>query len=381
MGLAIETGNENIRRQKIVERDDFTYDEKLSIAIKSDERCCHCGKKVYFGYGATVDHFIPLSKGGTNRTINAIMLCTRCNQEKGDNIANPRTYLPYLKEPYRTQLEGYFESFIHSFEYVDRKNLLACDIYDINVDMLSVFRQTKKNTPQAKSLSNHHEMKRAKREDMGRLAEYYIEYLKKNDAMHDEDAARLNIEFWLKFGCIYYVEKNNDIKIMACAMITDASERPELNCFLLGGKYFLTLSVFSQYATPYACTLVNGIMDQIAGSIMDEQRLTCIPVRTSIVCGDRLTSIMTQGAQVWSEPGSFTAHSYKVYGTRDRNAYTSADIEKEKVLLEKFFGKFNHAEEEFDMWLEGLSAESAEAVRWMRTELKLESCLKGCESN
>jgi hypothetical protein len=41
MGLAIETGNENIRRQKIVERDDFTYDEKLSIAIKSDERCCH----------------------------------------------------------------------------------------------------------------------------------------------------------------------------------------------------------------------------------------------------------------------------------------------------------------------------------------------------
>ena len=72
-----------LERQKIVERDDFTFDEREHIAAKSHHKCAHCGKEVYFGYGATVDHFVPLNKGGTNRDINLIMLCNDCNKEKG----------------------------------------------------------------------------------------------------------------------------------------------------------------------------------------------------------------------------------------------------------------------------------------------------------
>ncbi len=87
-------------RCKVNEREQFSYEYKQKILAKSDDRCCHCGRKAYIGYGATVDHYVPISKGGINDDCNLVMLCETCNKEKDDLIIDPDNYLVYLKEPY-----------------------------------------------------------------------------------------------------------------------------------------------------------------------------------------------------------------------------------------------------------------------------------------
>jgi len=55
-------------RKKIYERDGY--------------KCRKCGDTEWL----TIDHVIPLAKGGTNRENNLITLCKKCNQEKGTEI-------------------------------------------------------------------------------------------------------------------------------------------------------------------------------------------------------------------------------------------------------------------------------------------------------
>lgn len=55
-------------RKKIYKRDGY--------------KCLKCGETEWL----TIDHVVPLGKGGTNRENNLITLCKKCNQEKGTEI-------------------------------------------------------------------------------------------------------------------------------------------------------------------------------------------------------------------------------------------------------------------------------------------------------
>ena len=59
--------------------------EKIKInkwAFKKTLRCAHCACEK----NLTVDHIIPLSKGGGGEAKNLQILCWDCNQVKGDSI-------------------------------------------------------------------------------------------------------------------------------------------------------------------------------------------------------------------------------------------------------------------------------------------------------
>jgi len=45
-------------------------------------KCAHCGKE----HGLTIDHIIPLSRGGTNDLDNFQLLCPSCNAKKGSKL-------------------------------------------------------------------------------------------------------------------------------------------------------------------------------------------------------------------------------------------------------------------------------------------------------
>lgn len=53
-----------------------------SILFKEDSRCVSCGSYD----DLTIDHIIPLSKGGSNGPDNLQILCDNCNNRKGDTI-------------------------------------------------------------------------------------------------------------------------------------------------------------------------------------------------------------------------------------------------------------------------------------------------------
>ncbi len=47
---------------------------------ESPDRCIYCGSQEKL----TVDHMIPLSRGGPDHPDNAVMVCSHCNSSKGD---------------------------------------------------------------------------------------------------------------------------------------------------------------------------------------------------------------------------------------------------------------------------------------------------------
>ncbi len=51
--------------------------------------CGYCGKVIEDG-DVTLDHIIPVSKGGTDKMSNMVLSCSKCNGRKGENIREPQ---------------------------------------------------------------------------------------------------------------------------------------------------------------------------------------------------------------------------------------------------------------------------------------------------
>lgn len=64
----------------------YTPAEWKALCAEYDYKCAKCGQQVPL----TVDHVIPLSKGGSNSIDNIQPLCQRCNSGKKDRIADYR---------------------------------------------------------------------------------------------------------------------------------------------------------------------------------------------------------------------------------------------------------------------------------------------------
>lgn len=64
----------------------FTCDDIWSIFVSQGECCAYCNKKLYWGVrrSITIDHIVPLSRGGTNYPENIALACLSCNSGKCD---------------------------------------------------------------------------------------------------------------------------------------------------------------------------------------------------------------------------------------------------------------------------------------------------------
>lgn len=72
------------RRHKIKEtKDKITLEQWENIKSKAKNKCHYC-KKVF--EKLTMDHVIPLSKGGNHNQSNIVPACQSCNSKKGNKI-------------------------------------------------------------------------------------------------------------------------------------------------------------------------------------------------------------------------------------------------------------------------------------------------------
>lgn len=67
----------------MAKRRKFTNYERKTVYANGNGRCALCGKPIDFAK-MTIDHKLPLSKGGTNEMGNLQPACLTCNVVKSD---------------------------------------------------------------------------------------------------------------------------------------------------------------------------------------------------------------------------------------------------------------------------------------------------------
>lgn len=79
------------QRRKHIRRERHKHLRDLPILFEvlillHGQRCAVCGKR----YGLTVDHILPVSRGGRTTINNLQLLCRKCNEAKDDQIMDFR---------------------------------------------------------------------------------------------------------------------------------------------------------------------------------------------------------------------------------------------------------------------------------------------------
>lgn len=59
-------------------------EKRLAIYLRDGLACAYCGEGIEQGARLTLDHIIPVERGGSNEKENLITCCARCNGMKGE---------------------------------------------------------------------------------------------------------------------------------------------------------------------------------------------------------------------------------------------------------------------------------------------------------
>ena len=210
-------------RKQIEERAYFTYEQKEQILAKSDSKCCHCGRKLTLtdkNYKKiTVEHIIPISKGGTNEDKNLVALCEECNKAKGNQVIMPEDYLLYLNKEHLEVAKAMYADYCADVSWFSTHCYTREDAYPIDYQMPMPNLGGK--TPKAKEkcgyyvsgMSHRAILKRCTADDLDALCDYVYKYNRKFNvtATLTPEQVREVVTDEFNRGCIYKLHKNGEI--------------------------------------------------------------------------------------------------------------------------------------------------------------------------
>jgi 5-methylcytosine-specific restriction endonuclease McrA len=78
---------------------------RKNILLRDDYRCQYCGK-MYSAEHLTLDHVVPVSKGGKDGWTNIVTACKKCNHRKGNQFLE-ETGMTLLHRPSKPTLPTY----------------------------------------------------------------------------------------------------------------------------------------------------------------------------------------------------------------------------------------------------------------------------------
>lgn len=118
-------------RKRVAERIRLTNNEKLNVYMDCKNVCAHCGRHLQFYHDMTVDHVVPLNKGGRNEQRNYVALCEECNQAKSDDVVYPLDYYPYLPDKKRRDVQAVFDEYLENTPWFAYDNVFMLDRFDL----------------------------------------------------------------------------------------------------------------------------------------------------------------------------------------------------------------------------------------------------------
>lgn len=352
---------DKILPQKYYEREKFSSEEKRSILKKTGGVCCHCGKEIYIGYDMTIDHFIPLFKGGSNREINLIPLCESCNKEKDHKIYSI-DYCKYLNEKSKSILSDYLTSYLQVTDYVQRHRLLAYDEYDLSVVVPTSTQRNKKHISY-NGVRTKYKLKLATWDDFDKIRKYFIKYLRKYKLLVNEEFAKENVSFWMRFGCIYYIEKNDEITLMTAITIKHLSSIEDFR----GINNQPYMYIFSYYNTELSLNILLASIHDIPHYIMEENNLPFTPINLLFPDKDNkknVISLVYKYDAVSDATDMFNAFHVIVGMTdrQDNNTQSYEDMTDKEKKVYNFYKKFDSIT---DSLINYFKNNSKENVSWM----------------
>ena len=332
--------NAPIRREKIMERERFDEHDKIKVLKKSNGKCARCGREVFIGYKGhiedenlfTIDHFIPLNRGGSNRMINLVPMCFPCNEEKSDLVVEPN-YLKHIQERYLDEIVGMYESYIQSFDYLSRNNILASDVYEYSLPAclnprmyhgMNDKRFNKAIKHKGKSVKVH----RASMEMVDEIISYYIGYLKKYNMLASEKDARANVLFWFVNGCIYYISISGEIQ--AFVAVTN---------FNSPGEGALRLMPFFKYNNTKNKLLLLILTKKLLGTVLDENKIPYIRAEISFIAQDNIDNMTSFMEMTPDLKEGFPFKMYHIHMENMSYRENHPESKEDSRIMEDFFDK------------------------------------------
>jgi 5-methylcytosine-specific restriction endonuclease McrA len=201
-----------LNRCNYYEREWLTRDIKEAVAKKTDCKCAMCGKHIAVGdKDFTVDHFIPLNKGGNNKIENLIPLCSDCNSKKTDDIIAVYGTLAYLKNKYKKQLIEITRKYLNEYIWLTDKNIL---MFDSNTMALEVPLWNTKIAHKKRLVTYKVNIKINK---IKKLTDEIENFITAYNEFYNMDTSYINeaSNNYIDKGFMYEVRKANDDKLIA----------------------------------------------------------------------------------------------------------------------------------------------------------------------
>jgi hypothetical protein len=127
-------GGHDMARVREESRELIDFKTKFSVYLACGQRCVHCGRRMAVD-DLTVEHVIPLNKGGKNEVRNYAVLCKPCNQAKSDYVIAPVDYYQYAPEEKKKELQTLFGEYLDTVDWLSHDNLFMTDSFDVRPGM------------------------------------------------------------------------------------------------------------------------------------------------------------------------------------------------------------------------------------------------------
>lgn len=201
-------------RRQVEDRIIFTKEQKDVILSKTSCKCARCGQLLTID-SMTVEHIVPLSKGGTNDIKNLVSLCYDCNQNKGNYILHPLDYYPYVNKEYTHEIVELFSTYLDEIPWYGRRNYTKEDkkLFYYNTNKFGQIKKLKNGDYLANCFRNSITFERVYSDEFDDVYAFVKDYNNRYNIPSDTLESYLN-EIFNK-GCIYKLcSKSSTIAIL-----------------------------------------------------------------------------------------------------------------------------------------------------------------------
>lgn len=258
---------------------------KNCVLIDNNYICAHCGKLLKYPVKYTLEHVIPLKKGGTNDIENFVALCETCNQKKSDDIVDPKTYYTYLSKDKLAKIQKVFDNYIKNTRWLANDNLFKTDQFEVNA-LTAIFKPGSQKPIIRKVPLNITKMRK------NEIVNWFLMY---GGRLNPRDKYLLTYDEKSIQTPYYAIKQNNNI-IAIISVYIEKSNQKTIMCPDNHLRNVLFIDIFThpdnknnRTSVEIIASLMTSIVHEIQNTLIHHARGTTIELMFRSPASDQLT--------------------------------------------------------------------------------------------